>query len=393
MKVKTAVKILGIVLGMSVISGACGNTASAAGSAGNDAAETESVDQENAPEENDAGETEEGSVEEEGSTENTSETDVAAEEGAGSTEAGNSDGESSVSALDDGTYTATALTTHYAASCAAGIDYDSLYDVNVTISGGKITDVIFDIGPNAKSVPESAEISMEDWPFLKLAETQAQKNLIGADATVSAVGSAWNIISTEDRAEDDIDATSGATEASRASKDAVMNLLNMAENSLAYTQTAYANEIVPHMQMFEGEVISENVDEDGRSHKTVQINDGEYVVYGLVSALNNEIDNTAVDYNYVVQVNMTVEGGKITAVDCSTPNGSEAARAAVEEANALVQSHFVGLDATNDAIIANLPFDSRSEEAFEGSVGAKIACDMIQNAVRNGCTHIVGWAY
>ncbi len=72
--------------------------------------------------------------------------------------------------LPDGIYQATAHTTHFAASCLAGIDYDSLFDVVYEVKDGVIASVVLDIGRDAKKVPETADISMEDWPFLKLAE-------------------------------------------------------------------------------------------------------------------------------------------------------------------------------------------------------------------------------
>ena len=105
------------------------------------------------------------------------------------------------------------------------------------------------------------------------------------------------------------------------------------------------------------------------------------------------IDNTAGDYNYLLKVNVTVAGGKIQTIDCSTPNGSAASQAAVAEATQIAKAALEGKDATKDAITANLPYSSRKADSFSGSVGAKIACDMISNALRNGCTHIVGWSY
>lgn len=89
----------------------------------------------------------------------------------------------------------------------------------------------------------------------------------------------------------------------------------------------------------------------------------------------------------------TVAGGKIQTIDCSTPNGSAASQAAVAEATQIAKAALEGKDATKDAITANLPYSSRKADSFSGSVGAKIACDMISNALRNGCTHIVGWSY
>lgn len=65
-------------------------------------------------------------------------------------------------ALADGVYQATALTTHYASSCLAGIDYDSLFDVTFDVKDGVIASVQLDIGPNAKKVPETVDVSMED---------------------------------------------------------------------------------------------------------------------------------------------------------------------------------------------------------------------------------------
>lgn len=82
-------------------------------------------------------------------------------------------------------------------------------------------------------------------------------------------------------------------------------------HSSSYETEYSAKDVVPEMKQFAGKVISETVQPSGRISKTVQIDDGEYVLYGLVSANNNEIDNTAVDYNYLLKVNVTVADGKI----------------------------------------------------------------------------------
>lgn len=302
-------------------------------------------------------------------------------------------GNSAEGTLADGTYLTTALTSHYASNCAAGIDYDSLYDISVTVKNGVITDITYDIGANAKSVPKTAEISMEDWPFIKLSEKMAQKYLIGQPATKEAILSAWQVEKADELAKQGVDMTSGATEACRASRDAIVNIAAMNENSSSYETEYSAKDVVPEMKQFAGKVISKTVQPSGLISKTVQIDDGEYVLYGLVSANNNEIDNTAVDYNYLLKVNVTVAGGKIQTIDCSTPNGSAASQAAVAEATQIAKAALEGKDATKDAITANLPYGSRKADSFSGSVGAKIACDMISNALRNGCTHIVGWSY
>ncbi len=295
--------------------------------------------------------------------------------------------------LPDGSYTATALTTHYAANCAAGIDYDSLYDISLQVKDGLISDITFDIGPNAKSVPETADISMEDWPFIKLSETQARTNLIGKPATRSGILNSWQIEKREDLAAKGIDVVSGATEACRASRDAIVNLAVMNDSNVSYSPEFHAKDALPNLVMFEGKVTGETTDEDGRVNKTVQINDGNYCMYGVVSAIGNEIDNSAVDYNYVIEVKTGVTEGKISSIECTTPNGSDADKKAVAEADAICKDKLVGIKASNDAINENIPYSSRSEESFNGSAGAKIAADMISNVLKNGCTHIIGWTY
>lgn len=102
-------------------------------------------------------------------------------------------GNSAEGTLADGTYLTTALTSHYASNCAAGIDYDSLYDISVTVKNGVITDITYDIGANAKSVPKTAEMSMEDWPFIKLSEKMAQKYLIGQPQPKKLSSPAWQV--------------------------------------------------------------------------------------------------------------------------------------------------------------------------------------------------------
>lgn len=117
-----------------------------------------------------------------------------------------------------------------------------------------------------------------------------------------------------------------------------------------------------------------------------------YNSYWIFSAYRNPLD-LRWHRNYLLKVNVTVAGGKIQTIDCSTPNGSAASQAAVAEATQIAKAALEGKDATKDAITANLPYSSRKADSFSGSVGAKIACDMISNALRNGCTHIVGWSY
>ena len=304
------------------------------------------------------------------------------------TEAANVEG-----ALADSTYTATALTTHFASNCAAGIDYDSLYDIAFTVENGVFASIDYDIGANAKEVPETADVSMEDWPFIKLSETQARANLIGQPATKDAIINAWQLEKREELAEQGIDATSGATEACRATRDAIVNITAMNESGNSYDEVYNAKDAVPQIVMFSGTVIDETVQENGRISKTVQVDDGDYTMYGVVSATNNEIDNTAVDYNYIIEVKVSVADGKIKSIDCTTPNGSASSKEAVAEADEIAKSKLVGIDATNTAISENLPYNSRSEEPFEGSIGAQIACDMISSVLKNGYTHIIGWNY
>lgn len=295
-------------------------------------------------------------------------------------------------AMPDGSYTTVAQTNHFASSCLAGIDYDSVFDVRFDVKGGAISAITLDIGPNAKNVPETADVSMEDWPFTKLAEVSAISNLIGTEATEDAIMEAWALERAEELAEQGIDATSGATEAGRAIREAIINTIAMDHDGYSYDNEVLAKDVVPQLTMFEGEIIAETVGEDGRVSKTVKINDGNYTLFGLVSAKNNGIDETVVDYDYIILTRVTVEDGTITAISSTTPNGSEASAAALAEADEISQK-LVGVEATNTAIMEKIPYNSRSEEAFEGSVGAMIACDMISNALRNGCTHIVGWSY
>lgn len=296
-------------------------------------------------------------------------------------------------AIPDGTYIATAMTNHFASSCLAGIDFDSLFDVNFTVVNGLFKDITLDIGKNAKSVPETAEISMEDWPFVKLAELQACQSLLGKAATKESVLEAWQIENREDLYESGIDAVSGATESSRAVRDAIIGTITMIDGGYKYDTEFHAKDAVPTLVMFTGNVISEETMENGRVSKTTQIDDGDYVLYGVVSANNNEIDNTAVDYDYIVKVEISVDDGKVKEINCTTPNGSAESKKAVAEANTLTKTALEGKDATNTEITNNLPYNSRSEEPFGGSVGAQIACDMIGNCLRNGCTHTVGWTY
>lgn len=296
-------------------------------------------------------------------------------------------------AIPDGSYIATAMTNHYASSCLAGIDFDSLFDVNFTVENGCFTDITFDIGQNAKSIPETAEISVEDWPFAKLAEVQACKSLIGKTATKETVLDAWQIENREELYEKGIDTVSGATESSRAVRDAIIGAITMADNGYTYDTEFHAKDAVPTLVMFTGKVISEEVMDNGRVSKTTQIDDGDYTLYGVVSANNNEIDNTAVDYNYMIKIEVSVADGKIKEINCSTPNGSETDQKSVDEANTLIKAALEGKDATNTVITQNLPYNSENKEVFEGSTGAQIACDMIGNCLRNGCTHTVGWSY
>lgn len=292
-------------------------------------------------------------------------------------------------ALADGEYQATALTTHYASSCLAGIDYDSLFDVTFQVKDGVIASVQLDIGPNAKKVPETADVSMEDWPFLKLAEIYACQNLVGTPATKNAILENWKI---EELGAKGVDACSGATESSRAVRDAMVNTVTKVNGGYKGDEVL-AKDVVPEIVMMEGKIIGEEEDAQGRKDKIAQANDGDYVLFGVVSANNNAIDETAVDYYYIVRVEVRVEGGKFTSVACSTPNGSEAASAAVAEANDLFVAALVGKDATSKVVTSNLPYNSQDPDAFKGSVEAKIACDMIGNVIRNGFTHIVGWSY
>lgn len=292
-------------------------------------------------------------------------------------------------ALADGVYQATALTTHYASNCLAGIDYDSLFDVTFEVKDGVIASVQLDIGPNAKKVPETADVSIEDWPFLKLAEIYACKNLVGTPATKTAILENWKI---EEHGAQGIDACSGATESSRAVRDAMVNTVTKVNGGYKGDEVL-AKDVVPEIVMMEGKIIGEEEDAQGRKDKIAQANDGDYVLFGVVSANNNAIDETAVDYYYIVRVEVRVEGGKFTSVACSTPNGSKAASAAVAEANDLFVAALVGKDATSKVVTSNLPYNSQDPDAFNGSVEAKIACDMIGNVIRNGFTHIVGWSY
>lgn len=296
-------------------------------------------------------------------------------------------------ALADGTYTTAALTTHYAASCLAGVDYDSLFDVTFEVKDGVFTSITLDIGENAKAVPETADISMEDWPFIKLSENQANSNLVGEAATTEAILEAWQIENREELAKEGIDVTSGATEACRAVRDAIVNTTAMQENGYTYASDYSAKDAVSELKLFDGKITGETALENGRTQKNILINDGEYTLFGLVSANNNEIDNTAVDYNYILRTDVTVSGGIITAITCSTPNGSEESQTAVAEASELASATFVGKEATNTTISGNLLYDAENDSAFTGTVGAKIACDMIDNCLQNGCTHIIGWSY
>lgn len=294
--------------------------------------------------------------------------------------------------LADGVYQATALTTHYASSCLAGVDYDSLFDVTFEVKDGVIASVQLDIGPNAKKVPETVDVSMEDWPFLKLAEIYACQNLVGTPATKTAILENWKIEELGALLEQGIDACSGATESSRAVRDAMVNTVTKINGGYEGDEIL-AKDVVPEIVMMEGEIIGEEEGEQGRMVKIAQADDGDYVLFGVVSANNNAIDETAVDYYYIVRVEVSVEGGKFTSVACSTPNGSEAASAAVAEANDLFVAALVGQDATSKIVTSNLPYNSQDPDAFIGSVEAQIACDMIGNVIRNGFTHIVGWSY
>ena len=54
------------------------------------------------------------------------------------------------------------------------------------------------------------------------------------------------------------------------------------------------------------------------------------------------------DYNYVIEVKTGVTEGKISSIECTTPNGSDADKKAVAEADAICKDKLVGIKASNE---------------------------------------------